>query len=252
MKPVTETKINQMGFKVLPCISKDGDYWDTVNKGKWEPETFEFMRNYIRPDKIYTELGGWIGSTALMAYAYNAKKVYTIEADPSNYQVLKNNININLANDKITAFQACLTDKNSANKIMMFGTANEEKPNSSSHRLDNGSRIPVKTENALPFLKKNCELSKGGIYNVDIEGSEIMLKDVFKYLERKDAVILLSLHSPFWKDKVKSAINMYHSIENYTILCPFTYNEISKPELRQRLFDDKFFSIIMESRQHGK
>lgn len=258
--PITEVYINQMRFNVLPCASSFGDYWDAVNKGVWEPETFEFMENYIRPDKIYTELGGWIGSTALGAYAYNPKKVYTIEADPSNYQVLKHNIAMNLAGDKITALQACLTDKYNAGKIMMFGTANDEKPNSSSHRLDNGSRIPVKTIDALPFMKKNCELSKGGVYNIDIEGSEKYLSEVFSYLARKDAAILLSLHAPYWeKDKEQIVNNLMREFAKYKIICPFEYTEITQKTLKDKLMDNsvnekeptlrgQFFPIIMKSK----
>ena len=256
----TEIKINQMYFNVLPCASKDGDYWESVNLGKWEPETFEFMRKYIRPTINYTELGGWIGSTALGAYAYNPKKIYTIEADPANFQVLKHNISMNLAGDKITAYNACLTDKKNAGKIMMFGTANSEKPNSSSHRIDNGSRIPVLTHNALSFMKKNCELSKGGIYNIDIEGSEKYLYDVFAYLAKKDVKILLSLHAPYWINEKEQVVNkLMPEFAKYNIICPHNYTYINEKSLKDELMDNtpnkkeqglygRFFSIIMQSK----
>lgn len=258
--PVTKVLINQMQFNVLECASKDGDYWAAVNDGKWERETFEFFRNYIRPDKNYTELGGWNGSTALGAYAYNPKKIYTIEADPANFQVLKHNIAMNLAGDKITALQACLTDKANAGKIMMFGTANDEKPNSSSHRLDNGSRIPVKTIDALPFMKKYCELSKGGVYNIDIESSEKYLAQTFAYLARKDAAILLSLHAPYWETGKEQIVNtLMKEFVKYQIICPFNYTEINPSALKDKLLDNspnqkekglfgQFFPIIMQSK----
>ena len=54
---VTKIKINQMYFEVLPCASRDGDYWESINNKTWEPETFEFMKNYINPNKDYIELG---------------------------------------------------------------------------------------------------------------------------------------------------------------------------------------------------
>lgn len=247
-KPVTDVRINQMYFKVLPCASKDGDYWDIVNKGKWEPETFDFMRNYIRPDKDYIEIGGWIGSTAMAAYAYNPRQVYTIEADPANYQTLKMNIYNNHLQDKIKMFNACLTDTENSGKIIPFGTADKEKPNSSSHRLDNGSRIMIKTTNALPFIKKNCDIKNINTMNIDIESSEIYMKDVFKYFEDKNIAILLSLHNPFWQDKIKSANYIYSYIKGYTILDPFTYNEITKPQIKDKLLENKFYSIILEGR----
>lgn len=248
MKPVTDVRINQMYFKVLPCKSRDGDYWDTVNKGKWEPETESFMRNYIQPDKSYLELGSWIGSTALMAYAYNPNQIYTIEADPANYNILKHNVYNNHLEDKVKMFNACLTDTGNAGKIVGFGTANKEKPNSSSHRLDNGSRIKVKTESAIQFLHKNTDIRNINTINIDIEGSEHYMGELFAcFSQVKDIAILLSLHPPFWtKDKDKIIANMLESINKYTTLCPFKYTEIKN--LKERMFDDKFFSIIMESK----
>ena len=258
--PITELTINQMYFKVLPCASKDGDFWEAVRDGKWEHETWKFMENYIRPDKNFIDIGSWNGVTALGAYAYNPKKIYTIEADPSNYQVLKHNIAMNLAGDKITALQACLTDKANAGKIMMFGTANDEKPNSSSHRLDNGSRIPVKTIDALPFMKKYCELSKGGVYNIDIESSEKYLAPVFAYLARKDATILLSLHAPYWETGKEQIVNnLMKEFVKYQIICPFNYTEIKPSALKDKLLDNspnqkekglfgQFFPIILNTR----
>ena len=257
---VTEVLINQMRFNVLECASSSGDFWDAVNMGKWEPEFFKFIENYVRPDKNFIDVGGWIGVSSLAAYAYNPKKIYTIEGDPSNHQVLKHNIAINLAGDKITALQACLTDKSNAGKIMMFGTANNEKPNSSSHRLDNGSRIPVKTIDALSFLKKNCELSKGGVYNVDIEGSEKYLAGVFSYLARKDAAILLSMHAPYWEQGKEQIVNnLMREFAKYQIICPFNYTEIKHSALKDKMMDNspnqkekglygQFFPIIMQSK----
>ena len=249
MKPVTDVRINQMYFKVLPCKSRDGDYWDTVNKGKWESETFDFMRNYIRPDKDYFELGAWIGSTILGAYAFNPRKIYGIEADPANFQTLKYNVNKNYLQDKVQIFNTCVTDTGNAGKIVGFGTANKEKPNSSSHRLDNGSRVKVKTESILPFLHKNTDIRNINTINMDIEGSECYMGELFSFFQDKDVAILLSLHPPFWtKEKDKIIANLLDSIQKYTILCPFTYNEIKKPDMKDKILENKFFSIIMQGR----
>ena len=258
--PVTKVLINQMKFNVLECASSSGDFWESVNLGKWEPEFFKFIENYVRPDKNFIDIGGWIGVSSLAAYAYNPKKVYIIEGDPSNFQIIKHNIAMNLAGDKITALQACLTDKANAGKIMMFGTANDEKPNSSSHRLDNGSRIPVKTIDALPFMKKHCELSKGGIYNIDIDSSEKYLAPVFAYLARKDAKILFSLHAPYWETgKEQFVNNLMKEFVKYQIICPFYYTEIKPCALKDKLLDNspnqqekglfgQFFPIILHTR----
>lgn len=244
----TELHINQMYFRVLPCASKDGDYWESVKNGNWEPETFEFMRRHIEPTKDYLELGGWIGSTAMMAYSLNPRKIYSVEADPANFQTLKHNIYNNCMQDKVHIFNACLVDHINAGKIIPFGTANDDKPNSSSHRLDNGSRIKVKTSNAFAFIKKNCDIKNINAINIDIESSEIYMGDLLRYFERRNAAILLSLHNPFWKDKEKSARDIFNMIKGYTIINPFTYNEIKKSEIKDKLLEPKFYSIILQGK----
>ena len=65
--------------------------------------------------------------------------------------------------------------------------------------------------------------------NIDIEGSEKYLGDLFKYMSKYDTSILLSLHPPFWeKDKEIIINNLIKSFEKYTIICPFEYKEIKK------------------------
>jgi hypothetical protein len=149
-------------------------------------------------------------------------------------------------------FNACLTDTGNSGKIISFGTANKEKPNSSSHRIDNGSRIKVKTEAVLPFLHHNTDIKNINCMNIDIEGAERYMGELFAYFAQiKDIAILLSLHPPFWtSEKDKIIANLLDSMRKYTILCPFKYNEIKN--IKERMHDDKFFSIIMESKQRGK
>lgn len=262
MKPTTELRINQMYFKVLPCASASGDIWADIAANKWDAETFEFFNQFIHPDKNFIDIGGWIGTTTLQAYAFNPRKIFSIEAEPSNYQILKHNIALNLAGDKITPFNVCLTDKANSNRIMKFGTANKEKPNRSSQRLDNGSRISVKTTHALPFLKRNCELNKTNCINIDIEGSEKYLCDLFKYLSiRKDISVLLSLHSPYWgKDQDQVSKNISESIKKFTILDPFSYKQLTNQYIYDKMMDKsqcikepnlkgQFFSIALQGKQ---
>ena len=246
--PVTKLYLNQMLVNVLPCASKSGDFWKDVKEGKWEKETETFLKNYISPDKDFLDIGSWNGVTAMMGYSYNPRQVYTIEADNANYNILKHNIYNNRMEDKVKMFNACLTDTGNAGKIVGFGTANKEKPNSSSHRLDNGSRIKVKTESAIQFLHKNTDIRNINTINIDIEGSERYMGELFAYFAQvKDIAILLSLHPPFWtKDKDKIISNMLESINKYTTLCPFKYTEIKN--LKERMYEDKFFSVIMESK----
>jgi len=252
-----DIRINQMYFQVLPCQSKDGDVWQMIQDKTWDSETFDFFKNYISPDKKFIDIGGWIGTTTLEAYAYNPKHIYSIEADPANYQTLKHNLSINYMFDKVSAFNACLTDKDNAKRITMFGTANKEKPNSSSHRIDNGNRIPVITVDDWKFLKRNCDLDNVNCINADIEGSERYLCETL-YKLQGSKVILMSFHPPYWgDDKEQVTKDVMNSIERYTIIDPFNYQVISKNILQERLMDKsvcrkipslkgQFFPVILQ------
>lgn len=258
MTPTT-LHINQMYFRVLPCASAKGDIWKDIDAKTWEPETFEFMHNYIEPDKNYIELGSWIGTTAFQAYAYNPKRIYGVEADPANFQTLKHNIALNFAQDKIKPFNVCLTDKANAGKIVSFGTANIERPTPSSHRLDNGSRIKVITTDAWKFLKKNCDLENTNCMNIDIEGSEKYLCETLYKLPGQKT-ILMSFHSPWWDNKEKIAGDIKRAIKKYEVIDPYSYNLISKPMLYEMLINKSpcvkfpnltgnFFPIILQKQR---
>jgi len=236
--------INQMYFQVIPCCSPKGDIWEDIQQKKWDAETFIFFENFIRPDKSFIDIGGWIGTTTLEAYAYNPKHIYSIEADPANFQTLKYNVHNNLMFDKTTLFNACLTDKKRANKSVLFGTANKELPNRSNQRLDNGSRIFVQTYNAWKFLSKNCNLADVNTLNIDIEGSERLLTEVFYKLDGRKH-ILLSLHPPFFSDKKKACDNIMESIRKYDILDSFEYKNINRNLFRDYMMSDKFFSVVL-------
>ena len=84
-------------------FSVTGDYsinWflNNINNGNWEEETFKIFDLYKNPNKIYLDIGAWIGPTVL----YNAQKfknIYCFEPDPVAYENLKNNITINNYNN---------------------------------------------------------------------------------------------------------------------------------------------------------
>lgn len=259
MKPVEELRINQTYYKVLPCVSSSGDYWATVKDGSWESETKQFMANYIEPNKSYLELGSWIGSTIMMAYAYNPKRIYGVEADPANFQTLKHNMFNNHMQDKVHIFNTCLTDKKNSGKTILFGTENEERPNSSSHRIDNGSRVKVIATDAWKFLKNNCDLENINCINIDIESSEKYLCETLCKLPGKKT-IMMSFHSPWWDNKEKIAGDIMQAIKKYEVIDPYTYNLVSKPMLHEMLINKSpcvkfpnltgnFFPIILQKQK---
>ena len=78
-------------------VNQDGyeSYWDLVNQGKWEPETFSVFDEYINNQTLFIDIGGWIGPTSLYG-AQLAKKTLSLEPDPIAFKRLKQNVGLNL------------------------------------------------------------------------------------------------------------------------------------------------------------
>ena len=78
-------------------VNQDGyeSFWDLVNKGKWETETFSVFDKYINNQTLFIDIGGWIGPTSLYG-AQLAKKTLSLEPDPVAFKRLKQNADLNL------------------------------------------------------------------------------------------------------------------------------------------------------------
>lgn len=117
-----------ISFKVAD--TSDG-FWEWLKTGKWEPETFNILERFSDKNKIYVDVGAWIGPTVLYASPLY-KRVVCFEPDPVALGQLKDNIEIN-SYDNIDVVEACLSYENGKTK---FG-GNWELGNSESTMLVN-------------------------------------------------------------------------------------------------------------------
>jgi hypothetical protein len=127
---------NEMEFDVVA-----NKFWSWFNSGKygvgiWEPETREFYKEFVSPVKDIIDIGGWIGPTVLIAYSYNPKKIYVVEADTVNYQILKMNVMKNYLQDKVELYNICISDE--TNNIVNFGYIDEKVKNTSTNAILTG------------------------------------------------------------------------------------------------------------------
>lgn len=91
MKQVT---INNVNFNVDPVVPSWPEFWDRVEAGLWEPETFALMDRFLEPGWRWVDIGAWIGPTALYAAAKGAQ-VDAYECDPVALRALKANLALN-------------------------------------------------------------------------------------------------------------------------------------------------------------
>jgi FkbM family methyltransferase len=190
----------------------------------------------------------------LIAYSYNPQKIYVVEADPSNYQILKQNTLNNYLDDKVKLFNICISDKD--DEIVSFGYNDENIKNTSTKGIG-GTRVKVKTKTLESFLQ-TLDMSKINIIKIDTEGGEQYMENGLKYISKYSGInILLSIHTPFWTNKTETANMLIKQFGNYDV---FTENEekITENELMGRMLNEKptvyndktgeFFTLILKTK----
>lgn len=192
-----------------------------VQNGSWEEDTFNILDHYQNLDKIYLDIGAWIGPTVLYS-ANKFKQIICFEPDPIAIERLNENLSVNSFNN-ITLITKALSNDNN---ISEFG-GNGELGNSMSTllvSLDNkedfynnygqggqwlsyderkSNIISIKTttiETAL--IEHNIDPENIGLIKMDIEGGEIILIPAIEtFLKTYKPVLYISLHRVFLPEK---------------------------------------------------
>ncbi len=202
---------NNVTFEVVPGTQNDG-FWQ--NDG-WENETYSVLGQYLRKDKVYIDVGAWIGPTVLYA-SQLSKKVYTFEPDPVTWDELSRNIALN-GYTNVFPQNVALSDKN---ETIQMGSDNRLGESvTRAGNFNNGTQFTINTISTDEFLLSlGNELDEVNFVKVDIEGGEI---NVCKSSVLRSAKIpmLLSIHPPMiagYRDKVNSIVELasaYNSCE---------------------------------------
>jgi len=122
--------------------------------------------------ETWIDLGGHIGLFAIYAISKGAKKVIVYEADEDNFNLLKQNIELNNLQDKIIPHQVAVVDDNilGDNNTISFWKSKNPLINyrNSIHEKSRGIKITV------PAIKFNSVITSDidGL-KIDIEGAEV-------------------------------------------------------------------------------
>jgi FkbM family methyltransferase len=176
-------------------------FWTNVY-GTWEKETFEVFDHFLKSEKIFIDIGGWIGTTCMYG-ARKSKHVYVVEADPLSVVDLKKNINLNATN--ITVVSNAIYNKD--DEELVFGQ-NRNLPNSkmneSTSQLhpDATDGIKVKTMRVSSLISKyGIDPQNISLIKVDIEGGEeYIMDDLFELKQKYNIPMYISFHFQWWKN----------------------------------------------------
>lgn len=194
--------VNKAEFNIHPLNYPE--FWDLVNKGNWEPETYAVFDQYIKSDTVFLDVGAWIGSTALYG-AQIAAETHAFEPDPIAFKELKANKATNSNRNwfsKLHIYQKALSiDTGTA----YLGSKNEGGDSMSSLLFaDEDQSWEVKTIDLQTFIAEKELQNKSMFLKMDIEGGEYeLIPAISNVLKETDTTLLLSLHPEFLLEEIR-------------------------------------------------
>lgn len=209
-----KVKIGKKSFFVtVPDAPGAKNFWDLVQKGGWEWETYKIFDQFLDKEHSYIDIGAWIGPTVLYGCQV-ARHCYAIEPDDVAFKILVENINLNPGlKSKIALFNGCISNVSGDEKLgtkTSFGDSM-----SSISFVEPTSYLTVKSLTLDEFAETN-DIRDCNFIKMDIEGGEsLVLPNMKTYLQKNRPTLFLSLH-PFWfKDREQDSKRIMGVLRTY-------------------------------------
>lgn len=221
-------KNNETFFIKNENSNKNLDFWKNIYNN-WEKETFEIFDRYLDSNKIFIDIGGWIGATCIYG-SRKSKSVIVVEADINSFKDLKENCLLNSKNI-ITINKAIY---NVDDIDMYFGSNNYL---NNSQLNDSTSQIHFNSTNETSYKIKTITIKKIienyniksddiSLIKVDIEGGEeFILEDLYNIKKEYNTPIYVSFHYNWWNDKNLFRFD-FLSIQNIELIQQYPFISI--------------------------
>jgi hypothetical protein len=146
------------------------------NYSSWNNEMFEIFDKYLSVDKIFIDIGGWIGATSMYC-SRKSKHIYAIEADITSFNDMKSKLKANCANNYTLINKAI-------------------------YNIDN-SYILMDTITLETTIKKyNIDVIDISLIKVDIKGKEEnILNSLYDIHTNYNIPIYICFYYSLWNDK---------------------------------------------------
>jgi FkbM family methyltransferase len=173
----------------------------------WENETFEIFDKCLSQDKIFIDIGGWIGTTAMYG-SRKSKHVYSIEADCKSFDDIKINLKTNCCTNYTLINKAIFNIDNIKIKFGKNIHLQNSKMNDSTSHIYSDDVITnefyladtITIQNIIQTYK--IDTSEISLIKVDIEGGEEnILNDLFDIHIHFGVPLYVRFHYSWWKDK---------------------------------------------------
>jgi FkbM family methyltransferase len=202
-------------------------FWKNTYE-KWENNTFQIFDEYLSKDKIFIDIGGWIGTTSMYG-SRKSKHVYCIEADRKSVDDLLINMRNN-CDDNYTLINKAiyhiddLKIKFGKNKFISGSTMNNSTSQIYTTNDESDEFYLIETITLEGIIKKyQIDPTEISLIKVDIEGGEEnILDDLFKIYAQYKIPMWISFHYTWWNDKNLDRFDISLDIKNIIKNDPFT------------------------------
>ena len=209
-------KINLNGLSFLVDSTDYNEFWN--NFVNWEQNDLKFVTEKAEEDKIFIDVGAWIGPYTLLA-AKMGMKVYAFEPDKIAFKKLKKNIELNNFKYKPEIYNFGLSKKET--KAYLYSNTNDFGKSESGlinyKNKQNSKKSEIELKNFLQEInkiKKNNLNTKIKILKIDIEGGEFLFeKDIYDLVKLEKLYCILSYHyMVFNKNKLKKNLSKIRTL----------------------------------------
>jgi len=171
-------------------------FWEKVERGEWEPETFDVFDRFVKKGDLVCDLGAWIGPTVLYAAAKGAH-VTAFEPDPTAFRYLQENVRRNRFKN-VFCYNSAISTLDGVKKISPFF---QSLGDSTSSLLEGDRESNESADVDCITWETACskyKFLKPDFIKIDIEGSEFdVVPEMESYFKKNRPVIYLSTHAPY-------------------------------------------------------
>lgn len=203
-------------------------FWKDIYS-QWERETFEVFDRCLSKDKIFIDIGGWIGTTAMYG-SRKSKHVYSVEADNKSFRDMSANLKTNCINNYTLVNKAIFNKDDVEIKFGKNIHIEDSKMNDSTSQIYSDDTVTseyyiTKTITIGSLIEAyKINVSEISLIKVDIEGGEEnILDDLFDIHVKYGISLYVSFHHSWWKDKNLDRFAFLSAgVKNEILAYPFT------------------------------
>lgn len=157
----------------------------------YEPDVCKAVGSFVKPGAVCLDVGAHVGyMTLLMAkLAGPDGRVYAIEADAANAELLHKNVRLNRYSERVRVLHMAAVERNAGTLPFQRGQT------SLCGRISRGSGSDRRLVRAGSLDTELAELSRLDFAKIDVEGGEVgVIRGALGLLRRLKPVVLLEAH----------------------------------------------------------